>query len=280
MTPIFIIGSGRSGTRLLRSCIGSSTYVKTIPYDVGYVWRYGNEQIEHDELTVSNLTPETKKYVINTLPKLANKDSNSKSDFLVEKSVPNSLRPNYLKEIFPDAKFIHLIRDGRAVVESAMRAWEAPVKRKYLLKKLRYFPIQNYKYLLWYINNLLSKNDQQRAIWGPRYEGIQSDVNNLNLTTVCTRQWRKCVEVSLSQLSNFDSQQVFEIRYEELIEDPSRIEEICKFIGISDTNTVVQYTNELISPSYSKKWKQNLTAQNLKEIYNEAGETLSKLNYD
>jgi hypothetical protein len=41
----------------------------------------------------------------------------------VNKHPQNSLRLGYLKAIFPDALFIHVIRDGRAVVHSTLVKW-------------------------------------------------------------------------------------------------------------------------------------------------------------
>jgi len=40
-----------------------------------------------------------------------------------------ALRVNYFREIFPEAKFIHLVRDGRAVCRSVMRVWETSRRR-------------------------------------------------------------------------------------------------------------------------------------------------------
>ena len=40
------------------------------------------------------------------------------------KTCANSLRPFYVSKIFPTAKFIYIVRDGRRVVMSAEKKWK------------------------------------------------------------------------------------------------------------------------------------------------------------
>ena len=43
LEPIVLIGAARSGTKILRDALATALGVPQVPYDVGYVWRYGNE---------------------------------------------------------------------------------------------------------------------------------------------------------------------------------------------------------------------------------------------
>ena len=177
--PIIILGAGRSGTKFLRSLLEVSKDVTTIPYDVGYIWRYGNEFLKHDELKPEMANKKVVKYIRANLPKLI-RQSKPGAHYLIEKSVPNTLRPAFLYKVYPEAKFVHLIRDGRAVTESSIRLWSEPVERSYLLDKLRYFPWTNYKYALWYLWNMIKWRlfkGRGGYIWGPRYKGIEKDIH-------------------------------------------------------------------------------------------------------
>ena len=135
--PVLIIGAGRSGTKYLRSMLAASDEIAAVPYDVGYVWRTGNEDLPHDEISKVGVSERDAAWMRKTLPTLAEKKASEMARILVEKSVPNSLRVAMLHRVFPNARFLHLVRDGRAVTESALRQWQEPADSGYLLKKLR-----------------------------------------------------------------------------------------------------------------------------------------------
>lgn len=281
--PVFLLGAGRSGTKFLRDIISTSDKVSAIPYDVGYVWRYGNNDCPHDEFTPNMLDDSIKQYIKKTLPKLSiGNSSQSLPTIFIEKSVPNTLRPAFLHAVYPDAKFIHLIRDGREVTESALRLWRTPPEKSYLLKKLRYFPWENYRYAIWYITNIIKgklSSDRGQQTWGPRYNGIDDDVKRLPLEVVCARQWRKCVEISLSQLSSVNKNNVLEVRYEDLMTDSKSISSICEFLAIDDTNKVVSEYETRVIRSNMNKWKNSLTREQLRLINNEIQDLNIELGY-
>jgi hypothetical protein len=283
LQPIILIGAGRSGTKFLRDMLGVSSDVSIIPYDVGYIWRYGNETYPDDEFMPNMASDKIKKHIVRAISKLIKRDSCSgQATMFIEKSVPNALRPAFVSAIYPGAKFIHLIRDGRAVTESAMRLWQTSPEKKYLIKKIRYFPWGNYKYALWYIGNFTKgffNLKYSQRIWGPRYHGIVNDATLLPLETICARQWKKCVELSVSQLSVHSKEEVLEVRYEDLIQDSKTIETICEFIGITDKKKVLSNFENKVMKNMAQKWKKSLTASQLNLIDKEIGILNSNLGY-
>ncbi|ATX82003.1 Sulfotransferase family protein [Mariprofundus ferrinatatus] len=283
LMPVILLGAGRSGTKFLRSVLASSSEVVAVPYDVGYVWRYGNESISHDQFTSEMLKNNITAYIRNTLPKLANRIGKPHARFMVEKSVPNTLRPNFVYSIYPEAKYIHLIRDGRAVTESSMRMWVQPADKSYLMKKLKYFPWSNYKYAWWYLSNMVKgkfSGKRGQHIWGPRYIGIDEDAANLPLATVCSKQWRMCVEIAQQQLKQIPTSQIMEVRYEELMNDSSCLEKLCDFIGIKDKQNVLQYFESHVDVKNLSAWKSRLSQESYDLIMTEISETLNRLGYN
>lgn len=277
--PIFLIGAGRSGTKFLRSCLSASSQVDSVPYDINYVWRYGNESKLNDEFMPKDLTPSIKRYIIKSLHSLT--DTNKpQAKFLVEKSVPNTLRTLFINEIFPNAKFVHITRDGHAVIESSIRQWKRPASKAYLLKKLKYFPWSNYRYAIWFVWNLLkSKFTEQPAIWGPRYNGISEDVSDLTVEDVSAKQWSRCVDVADEQLNQLESSRVFKVSFEDLMDDSSIIAELCHFIGIDDINTVEQYFHKNVNRSNNEKSIKNLSPEAIEAINTYALDSLKRLGY-
>ncbi|NVJ49955.1 MAG: sulfotransferase [Gammaproteobacteria bacterium] len=280
--PVFIIGAGRSGTKLLRDLLAASSEVAEVPYDVGYVWRYKNERVPHDELTVSDLSESIAHYVRKTLPNLVNKNADKNASVMIEKSVPNSLRVAFLAAIYPNAKFIHLIRDGRAVVESAARMWTLPPQKGYLKDKLKYFPLSNYRYAIWYLMNMVvgrfsSKRGQK--VWGPRYKGMDIDSESQSLDVICARQWKHCVDKAQQQLSDVASDRVLTLTYESLVSDESAIESVCDFIGVNQVEDVIQRYRQQVTQENLEKWRDRLSSERLAVILPEIESTLRNCGY-
>ncbi|MEZ8086778.1 sulfotransferase [Vibrio sp. 1S139] len=280
MTPIILIGAGRSGTKFLRSILSASDNVSSIPYDVGYVWRYGNESYHSDELKPEHLNDNIRSYIRKTLPSLV-RNNGHLSKYFVEKSVPNSLRVKFIHKVYPDAKFVFLIRDGRAVTESSIRLWKAPSDKKYLVKKLRYFPWRNYRYAFWYIGNILQGmvNKRGQNIWGPRYDNIEVDSKKLPMEVVCARQWRKCVELAHVDLLSIPKEQVIQVKYEDFMKSSSELERICRFLKIPDADNVIQKFENTVEINNLDKWRENLTGNSLHLVEEEINSTLSKFGY-
>lgn len=267
LTPVFIIGAGRSGTKYLRETLFASESCTRIPYDVGYVWRYGNEGLTHDEIDADRLNSKQIEWIQKQLYRLVDKDHpKPKARVLIEKSVTNSLRPALVARCFPGSKFIHIIREGHAVVESAVRMWQKPPEKGYLFDKIRYFPWSNYRYGIWFLkNNFFMKNSNYLPIWGPRYYGLESDVGKLPLHVVCAKQWSRCVEVSVNELSMLSKGRSLTVVYENLMTDESEWIRVCEFIGI-DPQPVIKAWQNTVQRGNDKKWRANLTANQVNEI--------------
>lgn len=270
MKPVLLIGAGRSGTKLLRDLLAESPEITRVPYDVSYVWRHKNEGCPHDEIKPEDVDQKDVEWIRRNIYKLQDKKKSSFGNvYLVEKSVPNSLRPLLLYKVFPEAYFIQIVRDGRAVTESAIRMWSAKPETQYLLEKLRYFPWSSYRYAAWYFYNRLVHFFKSRpAIWGPRYKGISDDVSSQPLHVVCARQWRRCIEVADVQLKDIPRNQQITIRYEDLVKDENTVLGICDFLGI-DSGPILQAFKDIVRTDNNTKWESALTESQILDIKNE-----------
>jgi len=270
LQPVIIVGAARSGTKIIRDTLAAASDVASVPYDINYIWRYGNEHIDHDELSVSMVTPKAERYISDKLSHLAFRNSGHVGKGIVlEKTVSNSLRPAYVKKVLPQAKLVHVVRDGRAVVESAMRSWNRPEGPKYLVEKLRYFPIQNYEYALNYLWNRIKKTargDKTLALWGPRYDGIREDIEHYDLPYVCSRQWLKSIENSRAFLNTLPQSEYFEIKYEDFITGGNQFRNLVSFVGFEDVASVESYFDENVNITSSDKWAEQLSSKVLGRV--------------
>jgi len=106
----------------------------------------------------------------------------------INKCPGNSVRIEFLKEIFPDAVFIHILRDGRAAAYSIMR----------------------------------SRQGHSGAYWSVKPPGWQ-DLLKLPLVDACALQWKMTVEAILQSAKKLPPEQYMEVKYEEFVARPAEI---------------------------------------------------------
>lgn len=279
--PIIIIAAARSGTKMLRSALKASPEIVAFPYDINYIWKFGNFQIDHDELTPSDLNENITDYIHRQFFKIL---KNQKHKKIVEKTVSNSLRVDFVKAVFPGCKIIHLIRDGRDVAESSKRSWKAPLDIKYITKKALSFPIKDArKYLFQYlINNLtrFSYNKNKAKTWGPRFKGIDEAVKKYSLIETCGIQWLRCVKSTLNSLEKLNSEEYIQVKYEDIVSNPTvELRKIADFLEIQDFDSMKRFAMREITDKNIGKWKINLSDEEKELLIPHIRSILIKLNY-
>jgi len=281
-TPVIIIGAGRSGTNMLRDIITSIPKFKTWDCDeINPIWRYGNRDLETDVLLPSHVTVKNKSYIRKSFQKLKN---NTQADFIVEKTCANSLRLSYVYEIFPEAKFIIINRDGRDVAPSAMKRWNSSFDLKYTLKKLRYVPLKDFVYYISKfgknrIKKYISK-EESLSFWGPVYEGITKDVKVLSLAELCAKQWKVCVEKIMADRDSIPDNQIFDLRYEDFVDKPvEHLKDLSNFFKINLTDNQITDLVKNVSKKSIGLHKKVFSEDELKKINVLLKDTLFKLNY-
>jgi hypothetical protein len=212
--PIILIGAARSGTKLVRDSLALHPQVSVVPYDVNFLWRLGNERVPHDELTVEHARPDVVRRVRQAILRFA------KTPVLVEKTVSSSLRPAFVRAVFPEARIVHLVRDGLDVVESSRRQWLESPDVRYLTQKLRTVGIRSAGgYLMRYGFDTLKRlrRSSEPPMWGPVYDGMRDDYTRLGLTSLCALQWQACARAALDAPDRGEPL----LRYESFVADPA-----------------------------------------------------------
>ncbi|PZD72796.1 hypothetical protein C1752_03206 [Acaryochloris thomasi RCC1774] len=231
--PLILIGAARSGTKLLRDSIACHPHVDKVPYDINYVWKFGNEDIPHDELKIDDLNNAIRTKIASAIDRFSRG-----SPYIIEKTVSNCLRVPYVASVFPDAKYLHIVRNGFDVIESVARQWTAQPDWQYIFQKALTFPILDaFGYGISYtkktIQSLWVSDSKNIATWGVRYDGIDEDIKVRNLLEVCAIQWSQSVSKASAGLKNINSENLLLVRYEDFVENPNLVlEKIAEFANI------------------------------------------------
>jgi len=266
---IFIGGCSRSGTTLLGAMLGTHSRSICSPEshfkiellrplrgktDEIALTAVANRMIKHWRFTLWDVSLDTalidqeadgNSYadLLNWLiSQYAANEKKSEADIWVDHTPENVSYADSLISLFPDAKFIHIVRDGRAVAASAI-------------------PLD----------------------WGP------------NTIIKAARWWLRMVSFGLAAETLLPSNQIFRIRYEDLITNTDAcLQEICHFLEIEYEPEMVQATGfrpPLYTTSQHKsvgqypnrrsldRWKTTLSAREIELFEHQTRNFLTYLGY-
>lgn len=169
----------------------------------------------------------------------------------VSKNPRHALRLRYLHALFPNAHFVHLVRDGRAVVAS-------------LLKRRR-----------------LSSSSMHRW-WGARPPGWQA-VRSRPPLDQCAWQWRQILHVAEQDAAAvLSSDQYTTLHYETLAREPaSTLDRLFRAVGLSvapyHASEAGAYLSRVYPPQAS--WRNKLTADQQDHLNRVLQATLARYGY-
>lgn len=162
----------------------------------------------------------------------------------------------YLNSIFPDAIFIHIVRDGRSVVQSLMNVkfWKTKVDEP------------------WFINGLTAED---LNIWKS---------NDKDPTILTTLLWNRIIETTQYEASQLDNpkERYLEIKYEDFIQNPNKtLEKLFKFSHLTTTEQVLEkcMSGTNILNNMNKKFNSHFSDDKQAKINSILLNNLKQLNY-
>lgn len=251
MAIVFIIGCARSGTSILGELVASHPDV-TYFFEEHRLWQ-GNRPPDHDRWTepIGRDVKRIRAYF------------NHKGRLVVEKCPRNTLRVPFLKTVFPEAKIIHIVRDGRDVACSLMPG---------------------------------IGGDEWLHLKPPGWRSLMENYIGLER---CARAWQEIVTIALDDLGTFDHLQV---RYEHLagpsIVKRSTINDIRAYLALKRDPAMSKFAGKIqdrTAGSYHAKeqiawykdghtrrihrYRENMTPAEQEQITEILAPTLERLSY-
>jgi len=268
----FIIGSPRSGTTLLGDILDLHPQISRW-YEPYFIIDRFFRAAPNDTLTADDATSEVKQYIRGAFRLYQEKTG---CDWIIDKSPRNSLKIPFLKEVFPSAKFIHLIRDGRDTILSINREWE---RRDQLIgDQKRLF--ETLKVIMRFANRQTLNRHKFAALnfetgglrdrmtgkmflhklrwgnrigWGPRFQGWQDMIDKLSLLEFTTQQWLHCVRSILDFEGIFLPGSFHTLGYENFLKDPpGELQSLTEFLEINPDKNLFAQMPELNRTNFGK----------------------------
>ena len=150
-------------------------------------------------------------------------------------------RALFFKEIFPEARFVHIVRDGRAVANSFLQmdwwtGYEGPEK--------------------WYLGPL---SDSDHQTW---------ESSDKSFVTLAGLAWKILVDSIESDADKIDSDSMMTIRYEDFLQDPKKnIQSICDFSGLEfDTDFERQMRKNPVQLGRERAYVDDLSPEQVEEL--------------
>ncbi|MFH1730408.1 MAG: sulfotransferase [Planctomycetota bacterium] len=264
--PIFIVGCPRSGTNTLYYRLAKHpdlAWISNItkktpdsmlltrllmmvrkdhhPTEAKNVWRrYATA--DNDARGRDDATPKAKAFLRKVV---GNHLAMFGKPRFINKCPRNSVRMEFLDAVFPDAFFIHMIRDGRAVANSILRA----------------------------------RTNHGGAYWGCEPPGWQGLLDK-PLLDACGLQWKMIVEHALESAKSIPPERYIEVRYEDLCDRPEEMfRAVSDKAGLEWDDAVLK---ELVGDIQSRnfKWRENFSPEEVETLNSLIGGLLTKLGYE
>jgi hypothetical protein len=255
--PIFVVGAPRSGTSFLGGCIGSLGSVSYHREPV--IMKAVGRQVTSGEWDQARATAVYQRAYRTLLGLHLAGDLR-----LADKSPHNSFIVRSLAAAFPDAQFIHIVRDGRdAAVSYLEKPW---VRQVYAWTRRRdpggqpYGPFAPFWVERDRVAEFESTSDLHRAVWA----------------------WRAHVEAARDGGADMPADRWLDVRYETILKEPeTEAARLLEFLGAEGDDDEQQLRTALAdaNPASIGRWHDQLAAADIAVIEREAGDLLAGLGY-
>ena len=259
--PVFLVGCARSGTSIFGEALAAHPRIAYL-FEVSSIWNSLVPEREDHRLSASDLTAGLAEPIYAAL---ADARKDLAGDVLLEKNPKHVLRIPFLRALFPDAKVLHIIRDGRDVTTS-----------------------------------LMFRN--RGTNWGhlevPGWRDLLEEYPEAHHIR-CAHQWRIAIETARGDAEELPDGSYLEVRYEELVRSPlETLEPVFDFLGLDVAPEVRAFAEKIQDETrgsyHAKKqvrhfvdnhkkrigrYEENLSAEQIAEVEAACGGLLAVLGY-
>lgn len=262
--PIFIVGSGRSGTRMIYKLLSGIPHIEV-----------------YHEYLCTHIQPVAAKYYMKLIDKETVKKEivrlygsaiyYSDAKYWVDSSNKLSWIMEPLYELFPAAKFIHIVRDGRKVVSSFYHKLASEIYDDKSVQIMQRW-LEN-------SHNQPEPPPEKKYWWNIPQKGqpFATDFPSLNQFQRICVQWVESIRVITKSLTVIPKKQQLTLKLEDLTIKKSKLKTLLSFCGVPYENHFFEFVQTPQNVFFPMDLQ--LTPQMLKQFYAIAGPTMRQIGY-
>jgi hypothetical protein len=164
-------------------------------------------------------------------------------------------RLGFLNEIFEDAKFIHIVRDGRAVASSLLHISDWQWRGWYGPYSWRYGPLP----------------PEDQAAW---------EASNRSYAVLAGLQWKMHTRAFEAARQTIDPKRVLQVKYESFCQDPvETLKQVLEFAELSDSRAFQRQVKAANIRDMTNRWRADLSAEQQTLLDDLLHEDLSRYGY-
>lgn len=302
LQPIFVIGAARSGTTLLANNLLSLDPRLIYTGEINFVWRYG-AAFDKSEIRIAGCERD-RTYIRDWFVRRAEKN---KTNIILDKTPSNCLRVPFIRWVFPNAKFIHIVRDGRAASISARNEWSGYKSGALDSQKFRQAPKSSKLVQLMGRRSRLTDrvgdlrsaieltadlrkgtdavlrvlNPERVRLWGPKTPGLEEHLKRFSLLETCALQWEACVRLAHFHGAQLPADAYMLVNYENLLRAPQDVAgKVFSFAGL-DLGTAPEKIHERLAviSDRGSAWRRAIGPEEMDKLNALIGPTLAAFGY-
>jgi hypothetical protein len=275
--PICLVGVQRSGTTWMARMMRQRPEI-AFWGEPRQVWSFGHWFRPDDRLDASDASPLIARYIRHRFFDYARQQGKPR---FCEKTPSNTLRLSFVRAVFPEARILLIIRDGRSVVRSTnqMResgfTWERARMRWRESSPVDLLSFANR--VPWVVAKIRGK---PLRYWGVRPPGWRDWVEQDPLFVAMAKAWAAAIRCAVEEGRAMDKERFLAIRYEDLTERPREtMQNVVDFLQLADAGDMIQSAVDVADPRRQDKWRSELAPELLAEIRPHMEPTLNWLGY-
>ena len=234
-----------------------------------------------DRLTAKDAKPGIARHIRGTFRERVEKEGKSR---FCEKTPSNCLRLDFIETVFPDAVYVHIYRDGRAVVRSTGKVLGRGPDTHWAAKRLLGTPVWEWPAYAPRAARTIGRKlmGKKMTFWGPRPPGWRSWLKQgLPSHVVRGKQWVGTIEPVLEFRERVDPTRWIDMAYEAFMDDPeAQFDRLREHAGLPPAEEPLAYLRKGVDPSRQARWREELTDQELEDLRPHMEPTLRKLGYE